>query len=103
MTTLGISVRLGQMAMRISPASLVALLVALAFVPLAWGQDSEDLKRGVVRITVQADGKRKVGTGFLVCLDQNAAFVETAAQVVEGDPRPQVTFFPEPGRAFAGK
>lgn len=56
-------------------------------------QGSDDLKRGVVKITAQVDGKTKVGTGVVVRVDKEAAYIVTAAHVVEGDPKPSVTFF----------
>lgn len=59
-------------------------------------QSIEDLKSGVVKITAQVEGKTKVGTGFVVRLEKDVAYIVTAAHVIEGDPRPRVTFFPEP-------
>ncbi|MDF0665090.1 MAG: SUMF1/EgtB/PvdO family nonheme iron enzyme [Nitrospira sp.] len=60
-------------------------------------QDSNDLKRGVVKITARGEGQQpKVGTGIVVRVDRDAAYIVTAAHVVEGDPKPTVTFFPNP-------
>lgn len=62
---------------------------------LLWGQDIDDLKNGVVKITAHAEGQQpKVGTGFIVRVDKDAAYIVTAAHVIEGDPKPTVTFFP---------
>jgi len=62
---------------------------------LLWGQDIDDLKKGVVKITAHVEGQQpKVGTGFIVRVDKDAAYVVTAAHVTEGDPKPTVTFFP---------
>lgn len=56
-------------------------------------QSMEDLKKGVVKITAQADGKTKVGSGFIVRLDKDAAYIATVAHVVAGDTHPKVEFF----------
>lgn len=57
-------------------------------------QDVEHLKAGVVKITAKSSGGTpKVGTGFIVRLDQDAAYIVTAAHVVAGDPQPKVEFF----------
>jgi len=69
------------------------LLSTLLFPHLLLSQGSGDLKRGVVKITAQAEGQQsKVGTGFVVRVDKDAAYIVTAAHVVEGDPKPTVTF-----------
>ena len=59
---------------------------------LALGQEAEP-EKAVVKITSQADGKRKTGTGFIVKLEPDIAYIVTAAHVVEGDQAPQVEFF----------
>jgi Transmembrane protein 131-like N-terminal/Trypsin-like peptidase domain len=51
------------------------------------------LRAGVVKITSQAEGKRKTGAGFIVKLEPSIAYIVTAAHVVEGDATPQVEFF----------
>ncbi len=60
---------------------------------VAWAQDIAQVKKGVVKITAQVEGKTKVGTGFIVRLAKDAAYIVTAAHVMEGDPKPTVTFF----------
>jgi hypothetical protein len=50
-------------------------------------------KAGVVRITASVDGKRKTGTGFIVRLEKDIAYILTASHVVEGDKQPEVEFF----------
>ena len=75
---------------------LGALSLTFFFPPLLLAQDIDDMKRGVVKITAQAEGKTKVGTGFIVRLEKDAAYIVTASHVIEGDPKPQVTFFPQP-------
>lgn len=70
----------------------VVTLVLVTAIPSA-AQTIEDLKKGVVKITAQADGKIKVGTGFVVRLEKDTVYVVTAAHVVQGDPKPQLTFY----------
>ncbi|MEK7761082.1 MAG: SUMF1/EgtB/PvdO family nonheme iron enzyme [Nitrospirota bacterium] len=53
----------------------------------------EDLKRGIVKITAQVEGRTNIGTGFIVRLDKDAAYIVTAAHVVAGDTHPKVEFF----------
>ena len=49
----------------------------------------------MVKITAHVEGQQpKVGTGFVVRVDKDAAYIVTAAHVTEGDPNPTVTFFP---------
>lgn len=73
--------------------SLSLLLFILgATIPSA-AQTIDELKKGVVKITAQTNGMAKVGTGFIVRLEQNTVYVLTAAHVVEGDPKPQLTFY----------
>jgi hypothetical protein len=48
---------------------------------------------GVVRIVAVADGKRKVGTGFVVKLEPELAYIVTAAHVVEGAQQTTVEFY----------
>ncbi len=47
----------------------------------------------VTKVTAQADGSRKTGTGFIVQLSEDQAYVVTAAHVVEGDNKPEIEFF----------
>lgn|SRR5574340_79752 len=80
--------------------SLVTLLVP----QFLQAQDIAQVKKGVVKITAQAEGQQpKVGTGFIVRVEKNAAYIVTASHVVEGDPKPQVTFYPQPQQTFAGR
>ncbi len=56
--------------------------------------DIAHLQAGVVKITSKsAEGTRRVGTGFLVKLEKEAAYIVTAAHVVAGDSDPKVEFF----------
>jgi len=57
-------------------------------------QDMERLQSGVVKITAKPpSGTTKVGTGFIVRLESNAAYIVTAAHVVAGEAHPKVEFF----------
>ena len=76
--------------------SFCALLLLAALFPHAlWAQDIAQVKTGVVKITAHVEGQQpKVGTGFIVRVEKDAAYIVTAAHVIEGDPKPQMTFFP---------
>jgi len=57
-------------------------------------QDIARLQSGVVKITAKSpEGTTNVGTGFIVRLENNAAYIVTAAHVVAGDAHPKVEFF----------
>lgn len=58
------------------------------------GQGLETLKPGIVRITTQPEGVRQTGTGFIVKLEPDIAYILTAYHVVAGDNAPQIEFFP---------
>jgi formylglycine-generating enzyme required for sulfatase activity len=66
------------------------------FFNLAWAQDIVQVKKGVVKISAQVEGKTKVGTGVVVRVDKDAVYIVTAAHVVEGDSKPSVTVFSQP-------
>ena len=56
--------------------------------------DTEYLRKGVVRITAAPPGQsQKIGTGFIVRLEKDLAYIVTSAHVVSGDPQPRVQFF----------
>lgn len=73
--------------------SLSLLLFILGATLPSAAQVMDELKKGVVKITAQTNGMAKVGTGFIVRLEQDTVYVLTAAHVVEGDPKPQLTFY----------
>lgn len=69
------------------------LAMALPGAP-AWANDFEAIKPSVVRVFSKGgEGRAQVGTGFVVQVDGDTAFIVTASHVVEGDPAPQVEFF----------
>ncbi|HSA87676.1 MAG TPA: SUMF1/EgtB/PvdO family nonheme iron enzyme [Nitrospira sp.] len=60
-------------------------------------QDNDEFKRGVVKLVARGEEQQpKVGTGIVVRVDKDAAYIVTAAHVVEGDPKPTVTFYSHP-------
>ncbi len=76
------------------------LLVALLTVPVqmvlsaqASGQALDQQRAAVVKVTSVVDGKRKTGTGFIVRMEGDTAYILTASHVVEGDNHPKVAFF----------
>jgi hypothetical protein len=90
---------------RIAFLATVFCLLSTSFVLHdLWGQSSDDLKRGVVKITAQGEGQQaKVGTGVVVRVEKDAAYIVTAAHVVEGDSKPTVTFFLNPQQPFVAQ
>lgn len=75
---------------------LIAIAIGLLTLvtPLSlWAQDISELKKGVVKITAQAEGKERVGTGFILRLEEKSVYIVTAAHVVSGDPNPRVEYF----------
>ncbi|MBX3329909.1 MAG: SUMF1/EgtB/PvdO family nonheme iron enzyme [Nitrospira sp.] len=81
------------MMVRISLMFLVMLLMVLDVHAAIGVLDIEGLKSGVVRITATEGNKTKVGTGFIVKLAPEIAYIVTAAHVVAGDSRPKIQFF----------
>lgn len=97
--------------MRITTVVLVAVLYALGLLrapelradqsdgapPSAAGVNQpsvEDLKASIVKIVSKApEGQPRTGTGFVVGVDGELIYIATAAHVIAGDPKPQVTFY----------
>lgn len=63
----------------------------------------QELKQGVVNITSTVDGKRRVGTGIIIRVETDAAYIVTASHVIEGDQHPKVSFFSRPNRPLTAK
>jgi hypothetical protein len=95
----------GVLVVRIAFLTVILCLLSTSFVQHGlWAQSSDDLKRGVVKITAQGEGQQpKVGTGVVVRVDHDAAYIVTAAHVIEGDPNPIVTVFPNPQKPFVAQ
>ena len=78
--------------------SYPTFMLLLAALWLGWdvtvcAESLDREKAGVVKITASSDGKRKTGTGFIVRLEKDAAYILTASHVVEGDKHPDIEFF----------
>jgi S1-C subfamily serine protease len=69
---------------------LIFLMLNVVSLP---AQDLEAPESAVVRITCDTYEGRKTGSGFIVNLTSDVAFILTAAHVVEGDKHPKVEFF----------
>ena len=56
---------------------------------------TEQIKKSVVRIRAenQMNGEKREGTGFVVGVSDDKAYIVTVSHVVEGDPNPTVEFF----------
>ena len=79
---------------RVALAASLILLIGLAHEEPVGAQDIARLQAGVVKITSKPpQGTANVGTGFIVRVDKDAAYVVTAAHVVAGDQQPKVEFF----------
>ena len=69
-------------------------LLLSAIAGAAQAQNLEAAKSSVVRIVSPTpEGKPRVGTGFVIKVEDDLAYIVTASHVVEGDPAPQVEFF----------
>lgn len=79
------------------------MIVGSQFVLLKVGMatDVQDLKRGVVKITANVGGQNRVGTGFIVRIDDETAYIVTASHVVEGGSL-IVHFYPKPDVPYPG-
>lgn len=73
--------------------SLVFLAALSVPAPLS-ARDIQQLQAGVVKITaVPPRGQPRTGTGFIVRLEEDLAYIITSAHVVTGDVAPRVEFF----------
>lgn len=95
----------GVLVVKIACLTAALCLLSTSFVPQdLWAQGSDDLKRGVVKITAQGEGLQpRVGTGFVVRVDKDTAYIVTAGHVTEGDSKPTVRFFPNPQQPFVAQ
>lgn len=74
---------------RIALAASVILVIGLMLEGAADAQDIARLQAGVVRVA----SKKRPGTGFIVRVEKDDAYILTAAHVVAEDPNPKVEFF----------
>ena len=90
-----------------SNANSCVLLAALLCPLVLLGQNQvgvEELRASVVKITSKApEGQPRTGTGFIVRVDGELIYIATASHVVEGDPKPQVTFYHDKRRPVAAE
>jgi len=82
---------------------IIILLLGLALLnPVeSHAQTIEDQKAGVVKITATAAGQQRVGTGFIVKIEDKTAYILTASHVVEGAAL-TVNFFTNPDKGYKG-
>lgn len=73
---------------RIALAACLILLIGFAQEESIGAQDVKSLHAGVVRVS-----SARPGTGFIIHLESDAAYILTAAHVVAGNPNPKVEFF----------
>lgn len=91
------------MKVRVLLAACLIILIGLAHEEQVRAQDIAQVKKGVVKITAQVDGKNRVGSGVIVKLDEDHVFIVTASHVIEGDQRPNVFFYAAPHRAYRAR
>lgn len=88
------------MMVRIGLATCMILLIGCAHQNPVGEEDIARLKDGVVKVTAKANGMTKVGTGFIVRIEENVAYIVTASHVIEGDPQPKVVFRGQESKSF---
>ena len=81
------------------PALVFLLLVLGSSLPLA--QSVTDQKAGVVKITATDGGQQRIGTGFIVAIEDEAAYIVTAAHVVAGATL-TINFYPKADKDHEG-
>lgn len=67
------------------------------------GENIENLKAGVVKITSTFGGIKRLGTGIIIKLEGDSAYIITASHVVEGDPTPSITFHTRPNHSYSSR
>ena len=80
----------------------VSLLLLLISPTPSQSQTLEDLKAGVVKITATVGKQDRIGTGFIVTIEDETAYIVTASHVVEGAAL-TVNFYPKPDVPHPGK
>jgi hypothetical protein len=72
------------------------MLIIVVTIPMdsEGANDVKQLAAGVVKISARPEeGSTKIGTGFIVRIEPDLAYIVTAAHVVAGDMHPQVEMF----------
>ena len=83
---------------------LIAFILALMIVDLTLSQAQtiDKLKAGVVKITATGGGQQRVGTGFIVKVEDDTAYIVTASHVVEGATF-TIKFYSKPDVKYPGE
>ena len=82
------------MSSKTGPGTWMVLLLSLVQVQSLGAQDIAHLQSGVVKIKAKpTEGGARVGTGFIVRLEKDVAYIVTSTHVVAGDSDPKVEFF----------
>lgn len=66
-------------------------------------QAIEDLNPSVVKIVAKVLGKTKMGTGIIIRIESDSAYIVTASHVVEGDPNPKIEFYTQRNRYVSSR
>lgn len=72
---------------------LLIVIVIFLGPSLVFSQGIQEVNPSVVKVIAQVNGKTKVGTGLVVRVEPESAYIVTASHVVEGDPSPNVEFY----------
>ncbi|WP_295457289.1 SUMF1/EgtB/PvdO family nonheme iron enzyme [uncultured Thiodictyon sp.] len=81
-------------------AAILGLGLGLGWPGSPWAADAA---AAVVRIEAAPGGQARSGSGFVVRIEGESAYVATAAHVVEGEPAPRLYFRDYPQRAHAAR
>jgi hypothetical protein len=97
--------RMSRVVRRFRAAAVVLyFLMHFVLVPWSLAQPLEPLKARVVRVvSTSLEGMRQVGTGFVVALEADLAYIVTASHVVEGAREVQVEFYHRRNRLVPAK
>ena len=79
---------------------IVSLFCLTVNVESSFSQTTESLKRGVVKVIVEVDGSRKIGTGFIVEKDDYGVNMVTASHVVGDNKKVQIEFYTRRNRKY---
>ena len=78
-------------------------LALVAFLNAASAQDIDTLRSAIVKIVAQGEGVRQIGTGFIVRLEPDIAYIATASHVVEDASNIQIEFFTQRNRSVEAR
>jgi formylglycine-generating enzyme required for sulfatase activity len=80
----------------------LGLVILIGDETLSHAQTIADLKAGVVKITAAVDNQVRIGTGFIVKIADDTAYILTASHVVEGATL-SINFHPKPDAKYSGE